>query len=401
MILTDIVLKNLATAGRYTDDQTKGLHLWIKPSYQRYWIFRYTADGVRQNMSLGAYPMIGLKEARQRATKARHDINNGINPINQKKVTKAQIEATQDKLLFNEFALNYIAIMKPKWSNPKHADQWVSTMKTYAFPIIGEMSLDQIDTPHIKEILLPIWNIKPETASRVRGRLERILSAAIVDKLRQPMNPALWKGHLEHLLPPPPKSDQHHAALPYEQMTVFMAALKEVDGVGALALQFTILNASRTGEVIHAMRSEINGDVWTIPAKRMKTKKEHQVPLCKRSLELIAMAAYLEPNSQYLFSRQGKPLSSMAMLMQVRRQAAGKTVHGFRSSFRDWVSEETDHSPEVAEMALAHTIGNKSEAAYRRRNLLERRRKLMTDWESYCLTGTWGNIVAFPVQKTA
>jgi integrase len=215
------------------------------------------------------------------------------------------------------------------------------------------------------------------------------------------MNPAIWKGHLEHLLPQIPKSDKHHEALPYEKVTAFMAAIKEVEGLAALALQFTILNASRTGEVIKAMRSEVQDDVWTIPAKRMKSKKEHQVPLCRRSLELLNIAKSLDPDSDYLFSRNGKTLSSMAMLMLTRRQAAGKTVHGFRSTFRDWVSEETDHPPEVAEMALAHTIGNKVEAAYRRRNLLERRRKLMNDWESFCRTGTWGNVLEFTDRKAA
>jgi integrase len=274
-------------------------------------------------------------------------------------------------------------------------------METYAFPTVGKLSLDEIQTKHIKEILLPIWNAKPETASRVRGRLENILSAAICDQLKSGMNPALWKGHLEHLLPPTPKSDKHHEALPYKKITDFMNSVKEVEGIAAIALQFTILNASRTGEVIKAMRNEVIGDVWTIPAKRMKTKKEHQVPLCNRSLELLTIAKTLDPDSLYLFSRNGKPLSSMAMLMLTRRQAAGKTVHGFRSTFRDWVSEETDHSPEVAEKALAHTISNKSEKAYRRGDLLERRRRLMSDWESYCLTGTWGNILRFADQKAA
>ena len=401
MLLTDIVVKQLNQGGRYTDDQTKGLHLWIKPSKQRYWIFRYTINGKRQNMSLGAYPEISLKQARQRAVKARNEINSGINPISQKKASKADIETHKDRLEFQEFALDYITTMRPRWSNLKHADQWESTMKTYAFPVIGRLGLNEIDTPHIKEILQPIWNTKPETAQRLRGRLERILSSAIVNKYRIGMNPAIWKGHLEHLLPQTPKSDKHHEALPYEKVTAFMTAIKEVEGVAALALQFTILNASRTGEVLLALRDEVQDDVWTIPAKRMKSKKEHQVPLCKRSLELLTIAKALDPDSHYLFSRKGKPLSSMAMLMLTRRQAAGKTVHGFRSTFRDWVSEETDHSPEVAEMALAHTIGNKVEAAYRRRNLLERRRKLMTDWESYCLTGTWGNVLVFPEQKVA
>jgi integrase len=263
------------------------------------------------------------------------------------------------------------------------------------------MSLDVIDTQQIMEILSPIWHSKAETASRLRGRIEKILSAAITRKLRTGANPAIWRGHLENLLPTQRASDKHHEALPYREIPEFISKLRGAEGVSALALEFAILNASRTGEVLMGLRSEVEGNVWNIPGNRMKAGRMHQVPLCERSLDLLLVSKSFDPNSQYLFSRNGKPLSNMALLMMARRMKVGLTVHGFRSSFRDWVSEETDHSPEVAEMALAHTIGNKVEAAYRRRNLLERRRKLMTDWESYCLTGTWGNVLVFPEQKAA
>lgn len=401
MLLTDIVVRQLNQTGRYTDDQIKGLHLWIKASNQKYWIFRYTINGKRQNMSLGAYPEISLKQARQRAIKARNDINTGVNPITEKKGSKTQKQVIKNQMLFKDFALNYIATMQPRWSNPKHAAQWVSTMKTYAFPEIGNLRLDEIDSTHIQKILSDIWTTKPETAARVRGRIERILSSATVTRYRQGMNPAQWKGYLEHLLPPTPKSTKHHEALPYKEITSFIASIRESERVSALALEFTILNAARTGEVINAHREEIKGDIWTIPANRMKARKEHQVPLGKRSLELIEIAKSIDPNSIYLFSNIGKPLSNMTMLLLTRKYAPFKTVHGFRSSFRDWVAEETEHSPEVAEMALAHTISNRVEAAYRRGNLIERRRRLMNDWESYCLTGTWGNVISFPDQKVA
>jgi len=401
MLLTDIVIRQLNQAGRYTDDQTKGLHLWIKASNQKYWIFRYTINGNRQNMSLGSYPEISLKQARQRAIRARNDINTGVNPITEKKGSKAQNQVIKNQMLFKDFALNYITTMQPRWSNPKHAAQWVSTMKTYAFPEIGNLTLDEIDTTHIQKILSDIWTTKPETAARVRGRIERILSSATVTKYRQGMNPAQWKGYLEHLLPPTPKSTKHHEALPYKEITSFIASIRESERVSALALEFTILNAARTGEVINAKREEIKGDIWTIPANRMKARKEHQVPLGKRSLELIEIAKSIDPDSIYLFSNIGKPLSNMTMLLLTRKYAPFKTVHGFRSSFRDWVAEETEHSPEVAEMALAHTISNQVEAAYRRGNLIERRRRLMNDWESYCLTGAWGNVLSFPDQKAA
>jgi integrase len=392
MQMTDISLKRLNKAGRHTDDQTKGLHLWVKPSMQMYWIFRYTINGKREALSFGAYPEIGLRMARKRATEARNKINQGVCPLSEKKAAQAPIKESKSPI-FSDFALSYIETMRPKWRCEKHAHQWVSTIKTYAFPILGDMRLEEIDTADIQAVLMPIWLQKPETAARVRGRMEKILSAAITHKYRATSNPAVWKGHLENLFPAHQDAQKHHEALPYDQLTDFMQTLKEIDGISALALQFTILNASRTGEVLLGLRSEVKGDIWTIPASRMKAKQEHQVPLCSRSLELLEIAKSLDPDSAYLFSNNGKPLSNMAMLMMARRLKTGLTVHGFRSTFRDWVSEETEHSPEVAEMALAHTISNKVEAAYRRGKLLDRRRVLMKDWETYCLTGTWGNVV--------
>jgi integrase len=286
--------------------------------------------------------------------------------------------------------------MKPKWRNEKHAHQWLSTIETYAFPVIGELPLDEIDTNHLLQILQPIWHKKSETASRVRGRIERIMSAAITLKHRPTSNPALWKGHLENLIPKQKPSDKHHAALPYEEIPQFMAVLRELDSISAMALEFTILTASRTGEVVNALKSEIFGSVWTIPGNRMKAGKTHQVPLSQRALDILTIAQSIDPNSDYLFSKNGKPMTNMAMLMTVRRFSAGITVHGFRSTFRDWISEETEHNHEVAEMALAHTISNKSERAYRRGNLLEPRRKLMNDWAFYCLKEKSGNIINFP-----
>jgi integrase len=335
-------------------------------------------------MSLGAYPEIRLQQARDRAVDARNTLNKGINPLEIRKAEKVTKTGSQVPI-FKNFALEYIEVMRPKWRNPKHAEQWVNTIKSYAFPVIGELSLDQIDTPDILEILQPIWLTKPETASRLRGRLERILSAAITRKFRQHHNPAIWKGHLDTLMPSPPKSNHHHAALPYKELPVLMKELREMDDISALALEFTILTATRTGEVLGGMKTEIFDEVWTIPANRMKANKPHQVPLCQRALDILTIALTLDPGSPYLFSRNGRRLSSMALLMKIRRLRPGMTVHGFRSSFRDWVSEETDHSPEAAEMALAHTIGSKVEQAYRRGTLLERRKRLMNDWMAYCL----------------
>ena len=400
MQLTDLVIKKLSQAGRHTDDQTKGLHLWIKVTGQKYWIFRYTHQGNRLALSFGAYPDVGLRQARERAIEARNLINKGTDPTHEKKAAK-KAEPSSPAPRFKEFALAYIETMRPKWRNQKHGDQWVATVANYAFPVIGSMPLEKIETQHVLEILTPIWHTKSETAARLRGRIERILSAAITHKLRAGANPALWKGHLENLLPTQRASDKHHEALPYPNIPAFMTKLRNADGVSALALEFAILNASRTGEVLLGLRSEVQGNVWTIPGSRMKAGQTHQVPLCQRSLDLLLVAQSQDPDGKYLFSRNGKPLSNMAMLMMVRRMQAGLTVHGFRSTFRDWVSEETDHSPEVAEMALAHTIGNKVEKAYRRGNLLERRRRLMQDWESFCMVGNDCNLTFLPMRLAA
>lgn len=383
MLLNEFVLKNLKEVGRHTDDQTKGLHLWIKANQRKYWIFRFTVESKRHNISLGGYPEIGLKQARERAVEARNLINKGRSPIEEKNASKALVVKAKSPI-FREFALEYIERMRPRWRNPKHAEQWVSTIERYAIPFIGQMRMDEIQTEHVLSLLKPIWLSKTVTASRLRGRLESILSASITFGHRTTMNPATWRDHLENILPPPKSSDKHHAALPYSDLPNFIAGLKEMDCVSALALEFLILNASRTGEVIGAKRNELSNDLWTVPASRMKGGRSHQVPLGKRSLELLAISASLDPQSEYFFSKNGKPLSNMAMLMMVRRFSLGITVHGFRSAFRDWVSEETEYSPELAEMALAHTIENKVEAAYRRGNLIERRKSLMRHWESFC-----------------
>jgi integrase len=248
-------------------------------------------------------------------------------------------------------------------------------------------------------ILTPIWKNKTETASRLRGRLEWILAAATTRKLREGLNPALWRGHLQTILPAPNKMTgiRHHAALPYRALPEFIGRLRQIDSMAALALEFTILNASRTGEVLGGLKAEIVDGIWIIPAKRMKAKKEHRIPLTERSMEIVGIASIMDENSPYLFSRNGKPLSNMAMPMLLRRLNSKITVHGFRSTFRDWVSEETTHSPEVAEMALAHAIRNKVEAAYRRKDLLDRRRILMQEWLAYCNSLVSKNIIDLKV----
>ena len=396
---TDPYIRNLKIKGRYTDSATQGLNIQVKANGAKYWTFRYLYQGKRHDLGLGTYPAITLKDARARATAARNEINQGSRPTAKWKPTAPvnQPAELENRPTFSTFAKGCIESKKAEWRNAKHGAQWHATIEDYADPVIGEKHLDQIDTDDILKILNPIWHTKTVTASRLRGRIEWVLAAATTRKLRTGLNPATWRGHLETILPKPNKikAEEHHKALPYQDIPEFIGKLKEMDGVAALALEFVILNANRTGEVIGGLRSEVNTNgLWVIPKDRMKAHREHRVPLGKRSLELLQIAKSLDPNSDYLFSYNGRALSSMAMSMLLRRMGYDITVHGFRSCFRDWVAEETIHSPEVAEKALAHAIANKVESAYRRGDLIEHRKRLMGDWEDFCQTGSWGNVIA-------
>ena len=404
---TDKTVQNLKTVGRYTDPTTPGLNLQVKKGGKQYWTFRFLLDGKRHDLGLGVYPAVPLKEARQRAISVRNDLNHGRMPQTPWKLVKAAVKSSEgicviSKPTFAEFAASCISNKRAEWRNAKHAAQWLSSVERFANPVIGKKCLDQIDTDDVLKVLNPIWHNKTVTASRLRGRLEWILASAATLKLRSGLNPATWRGHLETILPKPNKikNEQHHKALPYADLPEFMKKLREMDSMSALALEFVILNANRSGEVLGGKRSEItNNQLWIIPANRMKANREHRVPLGKRSIEILQMAAYLDPQSEYLFSNNGKPLSNMALPMMLRRMKLDCTVHGFRSCFRDWVAEETLHSPEVAEKALAHAVANKVEAAYRRGDLMEHRKRMMAEWESYCMTGQWGNVVAINEKK--
>ena len=405
-VFTDTLIRNLKTVGRYTDLATQGLNLQVKAGGGKYWTFRYNFQGKRQDLSLGTYPPITLKEARARATTSRNELNQGLLPsaLWKPKSPAKQAEKPANRATFSEFAKICIDNKKAEWRNEKHGAQWYATIQQYADPVIGDKQLHEIDTDDILKILNPIWHKKTVTASRLRGRIEWVLASASTRNLRTGLNPATWRGHLETILPKPNKikNEQHHRALPYKEIPAFIAKLKEMDGVAALALEFLILNANRTGEVIGALRDEVNtNDLWVVPKDRMKAHREHRVPLCKRSLELLTIAKSFDPDSEFMFSKNGRPLSNMAMSMLLRRMGYNVTVHGFRSTFRDWVAEETMHSPEVAEKALAHAITNKVESAYRRGDLIEHRKRLMGDWESFCQTGQWGNVYSFEAKKEA
>lgn len=388
-------IKSATKAGRHSTSE-KGLYLLIKNSGQKYWILRYSIGSLRHDMSLGPFPDISVAEARKRLHEVRLIILHGKDPIEMKKQRKTALVAEKrTNITFEEFSLEVIKAKQIEWTNTKHAAQWVYSLKEYAFPVIGGKRLDQVEMDDILKILTPIWETKTETASRLRGRLEWILAAATTRKLRTGMNPALWRGLLQTILPAPKRFQKikHHKAMPYRALPDFIKKLREMDGIAALALEFLILNANRTSEVTDAKRIEINDDIWIIPASRMKARKEHRVPLCTRSFEILAIANMSDPNSEYLFSNKGRKLSNMAMAMVLRRMGIDVTVHGFRSSFRDWVSEETNHPSEVVEMALAHRIQNQVEAAYRRGDLLARRRQLLTDWECYCNSSAINNVI--------
>jgi len=376
-------------------DTYPGLHLWIKTSKSKYWIFRTSRGGKRTDLSLGKFPDIGPSEARKKAGAMAQQVKAlGHAPFR----AKTPLEPVQERaeVRFQDFAQSLVHDMSPQWKNTKHANQWANTLRDYAYPVVGHKTLDAITTEDILLILRPIWLTKTETATRLRGRIEKVLSAATIKGLRTGVNPAQWRGHLDCLLPQPKKLQKvkHHPALPFEELPHFIEQLQARRSISALALEFCILTTSRTSEVLLAKWSEVGEAVWKIPADRMKAGKEHIVPLSNRANQILKLAKEHNPDSEYIFSNGQKPLSNMVLLTLLKRMGFGHiTTHGFRSTFRDWVSEVTEFSPEVAEMCLAHTIGNKVEAAYRRGSLLEKRARLLTAWANFAIGKD--NVVSF------
>jgi integrase len=380
-----------------------GLYLQIAAGGSKSWLFRFTLAGKSREMGLGSFGESGagltLAQARAEALAARALVKQGIDPILQRNSEIARVANQRELASSNTFENIAEAMVQSKetgWDNPKHRQQWRNTLKTYVYPIIGNMAVSGVGTDDVLRCLRPIWNSKPETASRVRGRIERVLSYAKALKLRDGENPAAWRGHLSEILPAPSrisgKERKHHPALPWQKISEFMTELCEKDVIAASALEFTILCASRTKEVLGARWGEIQLDeaYWLVPAVRMKAKREHKVALSHAALGLLHHMLPLSsgPDS-FVFpgQRTGAGLSQMAMLMLLRRDSrSGKaiTVHGFRSTFRDWCGEVSSHPTEVAEAALAHVIGNKTEAAYARGDLFTKRRRLMDDWALFC-----------------
>jgi integrase len=381
-------------AGMHADG--KGLYLHVSATGAKSWIFRYMFGGNAREMGLGSLSTLGLAEARAKRDECRRQLKiEHKDPLELRKAAEAQEALDQAKATtFKEAAEQYISSHRAGWKNPKHAAQWPNTLATYVFPTLGQLSVQAIDTALVCKALEPIWYTKPETANRVRGRIEVILDWAKSRSLRDGDNPARWRGHLEFQFPPRSKvrAIEHHAAIPYADLPEFMAKLREQEGVAARALEFTILTAARTGETIGATWSEFNTaeKVWTVPGARMKARKEHRVPLSARAFVILRDAAAVESGADaFVFAgrKRGKPLSNMAMLKLLERmKRADLTVHGFRSAFRDWAAERTNFPSEVAEMSLAHAVGDKVEAAYRRGDLFEKRRWLMTEWATFCNT---------------
>jgi integrase len=377
--------------GRYADGG--GLYLQVSDQGSKSWLLRFMQNGKARQMGLGAVHTVSLAEARDAALKCRRLLHEGADPIEERKRERVsqRLKDTSTRT-FKECAEAYIKSHSAGWRNAKHAAQWSSTLNTYAYPTIGSLPVQDVTTGLVMNVLEPIWSTKTETASRLRGRIEAILDWATSREFRKGENPARWGGHLSNQLPAKSKVSKvkHHAALPYDDIGTFMIELSERDSVSARGLEFQILTAARTGEVMGATWPEVDLDkaTWTLSSERMKADKEHRVPLSEPALAVlhgmkdVAVSPFVFPGA-----KRNRPLSNMAFLQLLKRMGKGDlTAHGFRSTFRDWAAEQTAYPRDVAELALAHSIGDKVEAAYRRGDLFEKRRNLMDAWAGYCST---------------
>ena len=398
MAIGKLTARAVATAkpGRHGDGG--GLWLIVAETGAKRWAYRFTIEGKVSELGLGGFPEVSLELARDKAAEARKLAKAGKSPVE----ARREAERAEDgKPTFGKCADDFLAAKSSEWRNEKHRAQWAMTLTKYAEPLRSK-PVDEIDTEAVLEVLTPLWQRTPETASRLRGRIEVVLDAARARGFipRNEANPARWRGHLDKLLPKPSKlSRGHHAALPYAELPAFIARLREREALAALALEFAVLTAARSGEVLEARWNEIDlaAKVWTVPAIRMKAGREHRVPLSGRALEILGKLSETR-TGEYVFpgQRAGRPLSNMAMEMVLRRMGVdGVTVHGMRSAFRDWAGNETHFAREVAEAALAHVVGDKAEQAYRRGDALEKRRELMEAWARYVEPKSGDNILAF------
>lgn len=384
--LTNLKVKSLHSPGRYSDGG--GLFLQITKRGTKSWIFRFQISKKEFQMGLGPINTVSLSEAREMALNNRQLILKGTNPLNERREARAKEKCQRQSHSFAYCADAFIEAHKGGWRNSKHIDQWRNTLKTYAYPVIGNLCISEVTVDHVIEILQPIWNNKTETASRLRSRIENVLDWAAARGFRASENPARWRGHLDKIFPRPSKVylEKHHAALPLSEINNFVSKIRSIRSTSSFALEFLILTATRTSETIHARWEEIDLEksMWVIPRERMKSFKEHRVPLNSRAVSILADMEKIR-NSSYIFpgGRKGKPLSNMAMLKLCKNISPGTTVHGFRSTFRDWASERTNFTREVAEAALAHAIKDKTEAAYRRGDLFFKRARMLEEWQRF------------------
>lgn len=392
--VSDTYCKNIKKPGMHAIGH--GLYLRVQASktdlnhITKSWLLRWGAGG-KYTMGLGPYPVIGLAEARKLAAEAIQRVKLGFDPRAEREALREKAQLDQDALTFHAAGVKYIQKESPSWKNLKHAQQWENTLETYVYPVIGEKRCEEITLQHVMKVLEPIWISKNETATRIRSRMENIFDWAITHGHRQSANPARWKGLLEHTLTKISKRQRvrHHPALPYRDVPAFIQQIKAIGAISARALEFTILTGCRTNEVLGVRWDEVDFDnkTWIIPKERMKAGIEHRVPLSGQAIELLDKIKKLS-KSEYAFQSSQhiiKPISNMAMLMLLKRMKMKDiTVHGFRSSFRDWGAEVTNHSREVLEHALAHKLADESEAAYQRSTFFEKRIALMSDWAKYC-----------------
>jgi integrase len=395
--LTATKVKRTKRPGKYPDGGNLYLQVAANTrvdgtvSITKSWAFRYRRFGKDTWLGLGPYPDVGLAEARDLAAEERRKKRAGIDPLNDKIARQVATRAASDDVpTFADCATRYIDANAPGWSNPKHVSQWRNTMTDIAGPVIGHLPVTAINTGLVLRVIEPLWRDRTETATRVRQRIEAILDWATVRGFRDGDNPARWSGHLDKVLPQRSKvaTVRHHPALPYADVGAFMVALRDLDGVAARALEFTILTAARTNEVVKAEWSEFDLDagLWIIPGERMKAGREHRVPLSPSALKIVKEQRGKDDRYVFPGHKRDSHLSNgaMAAVIKNRMERSGITVHGFRSTFRDWCGEETNTPRDVAEMALAHSIGDKTEAAYRRGDLFKKRETLMNAWARYC-----------------
>ena len=381
-------VSKIEAPGLHFVGRVQGLALQVTAGSGRSWLLRVVIGGKRREMGLGAYPGVTLAQAREKASEARELIRQGVDPIERHRAAQSALQAAvAAALTFAESADSYIKAHEAGWRNVKHAQQWRNTLKQHAYPVLGSLMVRDVGLPQVLAVLEPIWTTTNETAVRVRGRIELVLDWATARGLREGLNPARWRGHLDKLLPKPSKVNnrEHHAALPVGAVGAFMVRLRNAEGIGARALEFTILTAARSGEVRGATWAEIDRDakVWTVPAARMKSGKEHRVPLTDEALALLDPLPMVAGTELVFPAPRGGALSDMTLLAVLRRLDVPAVPHGFRSTFRDWAAERSNYPRDVAEMALAHAIGDKVEAAYRRGDLFEKRRLMMVDWAAF------------------